>query len=655
MGKPYQTEMAALSGTFRAALQADIRPLIATVASSARRPLLAIGSGGSLSAAELAVTLHQRFAGQFAKALTPLETVNLEGNFSDASCILLSAGGRNADIIGAFRHLVGREPARLLTATARQGSSLSDLARQYQYVDTLELTVPSGKDGFLATNSLIAFATVLARAYSQVFTERCAFPVGFGALLKGQKTISAFVEGLRTECRPLWKRDALVVLFSPSLRAAASDIESKFTEAALGAVQTADYRHFAHGRHHWLAKRGTSSSVLALVADEDRRLAEKTLGLIPSTIPKVRLDFTGGLPTSALAALLTAICVAGVAGEARGIDPGQPGVPAFGRKIYNLRSPAANAPQSGQPLFSQRAMSAIARKSAFLLGAGQNVPALEFWLEHYRRFCRRLETASFRAVVFDYDGTICGERNRLTCPDPDVAREVVRLLAKGISVGIATGRGDSVRKALCECVPLALRSKLLIGYYNGAEIGLLDDEKCPVGGEPVGVLANLCQALRDDKRLAALAQVSARRHQISVRAKAPVPLEAIAAIVQDRLEPMGTPNLRVVTSTHSLDILAPGVSKLAVVSALRERHGWTDAEPMLCIGDRGRWPGNDHALLSLPFALSVAEVSTVPETCWNLASAGHRGTQALLDYCYALDVREGCLKFRVARIGRRRP
>lgn len=654
MGKPYKTELSALPQTFEAALETEIRPLVDAVASSANRPLIAVGSGGSLSAAQFAVTLHQRFGGQFAKALTPLEIMNLEGDFGGVSCILTSAGGSNTDILSAFKHLVAREPARLLTATARRGSSLSDLARRYRYVDAIEVPVPCGKDGFLATNSLLAFAVVLARAYSQVFTGGSAFPVGFHVLLKGQKTISAFLERLRQECQQLWKRDVLVVLFSPSLQAAAFDIESKFTEAALGAVQPADYRHFAHGRHHWLAKRGNSSSVLALVANEDRRLAENTLALIPSSIPKARLDFTGGLPTSALAALLTAICVAQVAGEARGIDPGRPGVPSFGRKIYNLRRPAAKPPQSPQRLLSQHAMSAIGRKSAFLVGRGQDLLLSGFWLEHYQKFCRRLETASFRAVVFDYDGTVCDERNRFTCPDPDVADEIINLLATDISVGIATGRGDSVRKALRECVPSALQSKLLIGYYNGAELGLLDDDQRPESGEPVDDLAALCQALRDDKRLAALAELSARRYQISVRARAPVPLEGIRAIVQDCLERMGTSNLHVVTSTHSLDILAPGVSKLAVVSALRERRGWSDAEPVLCIGDRGRWPGNDHALLSLPFSLSVAEVSADPETCWNLAPAGHRGTQALLDYCHALDARKGSFRFRVARVGKRR-
>jgi len=49
---------------------------------------------------------------------------------------------------------------------------------------------------------------------------------------------------------------------------------------------------------------------------------------------------------------------------------------------------------------------------------------------------------------------------------------------------------------------------------------------------------------------------------------------------------------------------------------------------ILCIGDKGRWPGNDFALLSTRYSLSVDSVSYSPTCCWNLAPVGIRGTQA---------------------------
>jgi hypothetical protein len=53
----------------------------------------------------------------------------------------------------------------------------------------------------------------------------------------------------------------------------------------LGSVQVADFRHFAHGRHHWIAKHRGETAVLAMICDDDRQIAESTLALIPSSVP----------------------------------------------------------------------------------------------------------------------------------------------------------------------------------------------------------------------------------------------------------------------------------------------------------------------------------------------------------------------------------
>ena len=71
-----------------------------------------------------------------------------------------------------------------------------------------------------------------------------------------------FQSGLARTCRQLWDRATIVVLHGHVTQAAAIDLESKLTEAALGQVQLADYRNFAHGRHHWFAKHGESSAII---------------------------------------------------------------------------------------------------------------------------------------------------------------------------------------------------------------------------------------------------------------------------------------------------------------------------------------------------------------------------------------------------------
>jgi hypothetical protein len=91
-----------------------------------------------------------------------------------------------------------------------------------------------------------------------------------------------------------------------------------------------------------------------------------------------------------------------------------------------------------------------------------------------------------------------------------------------------------------------------------------------------------------------------------------------------------------------VDIVAPGVSKLNVIGQLRQ---WVGNAPILAIGDRGRWPGNDYDLLREPFALGVDEISVDPATCWHLGKPGQRGPSVTLDYLQALKAEDGRVRF----------
>src|SRR5206468_2651544 len=140
------------------------------------------------------------------------------------------------------------------------------IAQSYRFVDVPEFNPPSAKDGFLATNSLLAFAVLLVCAYNCAFSSDEVLPRDFDSLLVENHADRDYIEDLRAHCNPLWKRETLVVLYGPSVATAALDLESKFSEAALGNVQLADFRNFAHGRHNWLAKRASKTAVLALCA-----------------------------------------------------------------------------------------------------------------------------------------------------------------------------------------------------------------------------------------------------------------------------------------------------------------------------------------------------------------------------------------------------
>jgi hypothetical protein len=108
------------------------------------------------------------------------------------------------------------------------------------------------------------------------------------------------------------------------------------------------------------------------------------------------------------------------------------------------------------------------------------------------------------------------------------------------------------------------------------------------------------------------------------------------------------PGVKVLQSSHSIDVIAPGVSKRTLAERLAELGGATpkSGQP-LCIGDRGRWPGNDYELLQAPHSLSVDEVSADPETCWLLSSPGEKGVQATLEYLAGLAVEDGVARVRL--------
>ena len=66
-------------------------------------PMYAVGSGGSLTTAEIAATFFRTFHRGFSVALTPLELSSRRSLLPNSSVFLATAGGSNPDILGALR------------------------------------------------------------------------------------------------------------------------------------------------------------------------------------------------------------------------------------------------------------------------------------------------------------------------------------------------------------------------------------------------------------------------------------------------------------------------------------------------------------------------------------------------------------------------
>ena len=615
--RQYKNELSKLSTVFRAARQSNVSALSRTIESWLSRPMIMVGSGGSYSTASFAAFLHEQSTGQVTRSATPLDVVTRVP--SDSGMVCFSASGHNRDIISAFRYAVCKEISPLAALVLTDGSPLAELAARTWYTDLISMPHPSYKDGFLAVASLLASCLLLLRGYRAALGQTDTdIPQSLNTLVRSTTSLKS-VNELSQMLAPVTDRKYISVLYTPALAPAAVDLESRFVEAALGALHIADLRNFGHGRHVWLAKRSEDTGVVALIGDGLASLNTKTLDLLPESVPVAPIEFDGAWDVQALAGIVVGLYLAETAGQRAGIDPGKPRVPAFGRALYRL------APQNvGKTQAELNQEAALRRKR-------QHVGNTD-WVARHGNALARLNTTRFDALVVDYDGTLCQTSARFDPLLPGVAKELTRLCQSGATLGIATGRGASAGKELRRALPADVHDRVFIGYYNGAEIRPLTDTSDPLLPE-LESTHPLLESLANDAMFGASKVRTRNRAQVSVGLNRSFCIDKALSRAYELMRCIAIDG-SVVASSHSIDILLQSQSKRGVVDAVAQHLGKHDA--ILRLGDRGGWPGNDAALLDDPYGLSVDDVSTHPEHCWALAPAGVKGVQATLYYLHRL-------------------
>ena len=643
MGKPYAKELDWFPESYRVGIEQGKRLTPAAFGPLLENPLVAIGSGGSLTAAHLAVLLHIERTGELARAMTPLEVISARLNANKCSFLFLTAGGSNPDILGSYRHVIRREPAALLAICARQSSKLARIASRLSDAGVIDFDLPSGKDGFLATNSLLATGAALVMGYDSKKGASDPLPCELDDLLGWAGGFDAGLARLRTECSAIWPRPTTVLLHGYWGQPAAIDFESKFTESSMGHLQIADYRHFAHGRHNWIGQRPSECAIISLEAPPDRGVADETLSLIPKSVPRVRIQLSAGGPRGALEAITYSLCMAQLAGEARSIDPGRPQVRNFGRTLYHL-----NVYRDGRSPTSQPALekSAIERKAGVSIEELAQLGTSDAWLRAYNGFIERLRSESLAGVVLDFDGTLIGCADRDAPVSVELSEQLSRLIELGLTIGVATGRGDSAHATLRSSLPRRLAKSVVIGFHNGAVISRLSD-RAPADAidDPSPELGDLFRRLQADELIRGSTRMQLGNSQITVH---PLPgisrdyvWDALRVVTGD----VTRKGMNIWRSSHSIDITSPGVSKRLVVEHLRGMSPLLAVGGILCIGDMGKWPGNDYDLLREPLSLSVDEVSPDPNTCWRVSPEGVRGIEATIWYLKRIEKEEGKIVF----------
>ena len=624
MGKPFKEELKKLSETIRWAEQQDVTHLAQFLfAENKQIPLVCIGSGGSLSACHYAAQLYQQCNGVLAQAMTPLQLMYAGHNIIRSSKLLfLSASGKNKDILNAIKYGVKYNETGMMSLTLRKNNPTEELLEQYPKVQRWCEDIPSEKDGFLATNSLLATFMLLCKAacaskfQDSIFKLSDLQPETFNLNLS---VIQNFI-----------------VMYGATGEPVAWDIESKLTEAALGYALLSDYRNFGHGRHHWFDKRGENSCIIALVTPVERELAYKTIRCLPKSVPVIYIETELDGPQASIDMLLKAFRFVNDLGEARGIDPGKPGVPGYGRLLYNLDYYKL----TNRILPAEKTLDVAVLRKLGITGR-ENAQLWVYYSKACQRFVRQLNRGKFTTVVFDYDGTLSASDrgSRFTNGLCDEIRDaLIPLLENGVQIVVATGRGKSVGESFQKSIDQKYWPQIKVGYYNGACLLALGDEDELKKWKKQPFDSKL-KELEEELKLRLPAgcvgyKFEERSLQLSIegemtQTESQLVYDTCREIIWDKR----MKGIRVWCSSHSMDIVVfREVSKLRVIE---------DPEHTLCIGDYGIVEGNDYEMLTSKYSLSVDRVSKNTESCWNIAPSGMKGLDATLYYISRMKANEG--------------
>lgn len=636
MGKPYESELEHLSGTYDWAKKYPIKELCRSILNSASTPLVSIGSGGSYTSAQFMADLHRHYTGQVSCALTPLEFYVNSSVSNSQTVWLFSAGGRNVDIQNTFRVAVEAEPLYLNLVCTKKSTLLSEKAAQYNIEGIHSFDLPTGKDGYLATNSLFATCLVIARAYSEVFNGKDCLPDDYTKLLIKSSLHDKGLTELKNKVINLSKKSYTLVLYGPSAKIGAVDLESKFIESAIGNIGIADYRSFAHGRHNWLNRYGERTGIIAFTDPNEKNLANATINLLPALIPIVQIPLQKEFEIAQLVSLIIAMYTVAWVGKRRKIDPGKPHIPEYGRKLYRLKSGFKDLIHS--PNLDDVHYQYIQRK------IGKTTRNDSIQVKQYQQglnnFLIKLTSTEIKSVVFDYDGTLVETKDRLQPPNLNICRILNSFLKAGIPVGIATGRGNSVKDSLREIFNESLWEYVYTGYHNCSEIGKLSDENVPKKNlKTSSVLTKLIKLLNCDKIIQANHKIRPHGKHLSIR---PVDTHLDAGInlwsyVNDVVNINNLKGLRILKSGHSIDVITTDTNKLSLVQYIVNDSGINE-DSILKVGDSGKWPGNDYALLSSGLSLSVSSVSSDSNSCWNITPPAYKNSKGTMYYLERLKI-----------------
>ncbi|CAN4280815.1 hypothetical protein LJR125_003723 [Pseudoxanthomonas sp. LjRoot125] len=497
------------------------------------------------------------------------------------------------------------------------------------------------KDGYLATNSLLLDAVLVARAYSELDGDAHPLPDSMDELEIGQESIDSRLSDFEAFSVEMTARKGVIIVYAPSLKAVAADLESKLSESALLYSQIADLRSFAHGRHIWLSKRPQECAVLAITDPALAGLWTQMCANLPADIATFTLELSGSKPRDLIAGLVAQMKMIGLIAKTQAQDPAKPYVPEFGRALYYLDL-ASNVPSESTPEVRglQPKYESMGVRWPSKGTSGSTRRAL---LDCELAF----QEQSFRAIVFDYDGTLRRSNHPEEAPTDLMIERLEAIIDSGIVVGIASGRGEGIQSKLREKINERFWDRIEVGLFNGGWLGTLNSEYIPeeTNNEFLSHVTRILRALQSSG--VPIREIKPNYpYQISVRFHEGVQAEGMWFVIADGLRQAGLNSSTVFRSKHSVDIVSPNISKTHLIASIIRKHN-IDPYQIVTMGDQGSWPGNDCSLLEHKFSLSVDEPSRRLDRGWKLAPDSRRDVDATMWYLERMNIEDGQFCFQL--------
>ena len=312
-----------LSDTVSAAQKADVTALSRFLLSNPSQPLLATGSGGADSVADLAALLYGARGG-VSYGVSPY-TLN---SFSDAALktsklLLVSAGGHNADIKFVAKRALAVNPEGAGMFALHTGER-NEVRKRFLKAGTghdLDVPLRLAKDEFVSCITPLAYFTLLTRVFQP------SVDLEPYKRVPEQPFTLCHNDGSPLPETELASVRNFVILHGSWGRPVAWNLEGKLVESGYAPAGVSDYRNFCHGRFIFISKHLEGTAIVMLVSPRERDIVERTRKFLPASTRLVLIESEADAPETCLDQLIRATAFFEALSAAAGVNPYVPSNP----------------------------------------------------------------------------------------------------------------------------------------------------------------------------------------------------------------------------------------------------------------------------------------------------------------------------------------